>query len=217
MGNRNTNLAPTDVSDPDRHSPAHDASTSASILSVPRSSGPDDRSDAEAGAQPPVGRAHVKRRIGLSTRQHPHPALVRHAEERARSLQNRIADTITSYAGSMRFVYAHIALFAVWMIWLEKSPWPTLTLVVSLEAIFLSTFVMISQNRADEKRAVIAGEGWESVQLEEKQNEELLHLSQQILALTDEIHELTVGPARGNASTVQPPASSDRMPRRSRS
>jgi hypothetical protein len=74
----------------------------------------------------------------------------------------------------------------------------------------------ISQNRADEKRAVIAGEAWQSVQLEEKQNEEPLHLSQQILALTDEIHELTVGPAGGNASTVQPPASSDRMPQRSR-
>jgi uncharacterized membrane protein len=51
---------------------------------------------------------------------------------------------------------------------------------VSLEAIFLSTFVMISQNRAGQKRAVLASEAWESVQLEEKQNEELLQLSQQI-------------------------------------
>jgi uncharacterized membrane protein len=46
----------------------------------------------------------------------------------------------------MNFVWIHAALFAVWMLLLERSPWPTLTLVVSLEAIFLSTFVMIGQN-----------------------------------------------------------------------
>ena len=47
----------------------------------------------------------------------------------------------------MSFVFIHAALFAIWMLFLDKSPWPTLTLVVSLEAIFLSTFVMIGQNR----------------------------------------------------------------------
>lgn len=47
----------------------------------------------------------------------------------------------------MPFVYLHAAVFALWMIVFEKSPWPTLTLIVSLEAIFLSTFVMIGQNR----------------------------------------------------------------------
>jgi uncharacterized membrane protein len=117
---------------------------------------------------------------------------VRHAEERAKSVENRIADAITAYAGSMRFVYASAISFAVWMIWFETKPWPTLTLVVSLEAIFLSTFVMISQNRADEKRNVVAGEEWKAVQLEEAQNEELLRLSNQILELTDAIHRLTL-------------------------
>ncbi len=126
----------------------------------------------------------------------PHPALVQHAKERAQSVQNRIADRITAYAGSMHFVYLHILVFVVWMIWVETKPWPTLTLIVSLEAIFLSTFVMISQNRADEKRQVLAGQEWQSVQLEEKQNEQLLDLSRQILALTDEIHRLTVVHAR---------------------
>jgi uncharacterized membrane protein len=92
----------------------------------------------------------------------------------------------------MHFVYLHIVLFAVWMIAIEKSPWPTLTLIVSLEAIFLSTFVMISQNRADEKRQVVASQEWQSVQLEEKQNEQLLDLSKQILELTDAIHKLTI-------------------------
>ena len=77
----------------------------------------------------------------------PHPALVDHARQRAENLQNRIADRITRYAGSMHFVYLHIALFALWMVLIEESPWPTLTLIVSLEAIFLSTFVMIGQNR----------------------------------------------------------------------
>jgi uncharacterized membrane protein len=122
----------------------------------------------------------------------PHPMMLLHSEERARSIQNRIADTITRYAGSMGFVYVHIAVFAVWMIWFEANPWPTLTLAVSLEAIFLSTFVMISQNRTDEKRAVLASAVWDSVQREEKQNEELIDVSRQILDLTDAIHRLTV-------------------------
>ena len=136
-----------------------------------------------------------------------HPVLVQHAQERAQSVQNRIADRITEFAGSMNFVYLHIALFAVWMILLEKKPWPTQTLVVSLEAIFLSTFVMISQNRADAKREVLAGEEWTSVQLEEKQNEELLELSRQILALTDAIHQFTLAtPGTGSDPQPQPPA-----------
>jgi uncharacterized membrane protein len=127
----------------------------------------------------------------------PHPALIQHAQERAGYIQNRIADRITTYAGSMHFVYLHVALFAVWMLLIEDSPWPTLTLIVSLEAIFLSTFVMISQNRADEKRQVLAAQEWQSVQLEEKQNEQLLDLSRQILELTDAIHRLTVAHTGG--------------------
>jgi len=134
----------------------------------------------------------------------PHPALVQHAQERASLVQNRIADRITAYAGSMHFVYLHIALFAIWMIAIEESPWPTLTLIVSLEAIFLSTFVMISQNRADEKRQVVAAQEWKSVQIEEQQNEELLRLSKQILELTDAIHRLTVQRAGGSAGDPGP-------------
>jgi uncharacterized membrane protein len=116
----------------------------------------------------------------------PHPALATHAQERARSVQNRIADAITAHAGSMGFVYAHVAVFATWMLWLEDHPWPTLTLAVSLEAIFLSTFVMISQNRTDEKRSVLAGAAWGAVQREEVQNEELLRISRRLLALVEQ-------------------------------
>ena len=61
-------------------------------------------------------------------------------------------------------------------------------MIVSLEAIFLSTFVMISQNRADAKRRVIANQQWKTVQEEDKQNVELLDLSRQILALTKDVH-----------------------------
>jgi len=120
------------------------------------------------------------------------PALVHHAQERAASVQNRIADAITTFAGSMVFVYLHIGLFAVWMLVLEKKPWPTLTLIVSLEAIFLSTFVMISQNRADQKRQVLADHQWEIIQIEENQNEQLIKISQQILDLTKAVHSATV-------------------------
>jgi uncharacterized membrane protein len=78
------------------------------------------------------------------------------------------------------------------MVLFERAPWPTLTLAVSLEAIFLTAFVMISQNRADAKRQVLADSQWECVQTEERQNEELLRLSNQILELTKAIHALTM-------------------------
>jgi uncharacterized membrane protein len=76
-----------------------------------------------------------------------HPAVIEQVNKRAADAQLRVADKITSFAGSVSFVYLHIALFATWMLVFEESPWPTLTLIVSLEAIFLSTFVMIAQNR----------------------------------------------------------------------
>jgi uncharacterized membrane protein len=64
-------------------------------------------------------------------------------------------------------------------------------MIVSLEAIFLSTFVMISQNRADAKRQVVANLEWRTVREEDRQNRELLTLSNQILELTKAIHEHT--------------------------
>src|SRR6476661_739278 len=76
-----------------------------------------------------------------------HPAVVSQWQKRANDTQLRVADKITGFAGSMNFVYLHAVLFALWMVVFERSPWPTLTLIVSLEAIFLSTFVMIGQNR----------------------------------------------------------------------
>lgn len=119
-----------------------------------------------------------------------HPILTQSAEERSRSLQSRIADAITAFAGSMPFVYLHIVWFTIWIVFrVESYPFGLLTMIVSLEAIFLSTFVMISQNRADAKRESLAEHQWQLVQAEEKQNEELLAVSQQILDLTKEIHQ----------------------------
>jgi uncharacterized membrane protein len=92
----------------------------------------------------------------------------------------------------MTFVYIHLVWFASWIV-LEVEPYPfgLLTMIVSLEAIFLSTFVMISQNRADEKRQVLADHQWQTVQDEEQQNEELLRQSTQILELTKAIHAMS--------------------------
>jgi uncharacterized membrane protein len=127
------------------------------------------------------------------------PALIKHAEKRAQYAQNRVADAITSFAGSMAFVYLHIVWFACWIgFGVESYPYGLLTMIVSLEAIFLSTFVMISQNRAEAKREVIAGEQWETVQEEDRQNQELLKLSQeqddqnkQLIDLSNQILTLT--------------------------
>jgi uncharacterized membrane protein len=122
----------------------------------------------------------------------PNPALMEHAKERAMSVQNRIADKITAFAGSMWFVYIHIIWFSSWIgFGVEKYPYGLLTMIVSLEAIFLSTFVMISQNRADAKRQVIADQQWQTVKEEDKQNEELIHISNEILKLTKAIHSYT--------------------------
>ena len=116
------------------------------------------------------------------------PVLLKHAERRAENAQNRIADRITTFAGSMAFVYIHIVWFGCWIAFgVEKYPFGLLTMIVSLEAIFLSTFVMISQNRADAKRQVIADQEWKTVQVEDQQNRELLDLSHQILELTKEV------------------------------
>ncbi len=120
-----------------------------------------------------------------------HPALLEHAVQRSKSAQNRVADQITKFAGSMTFVYVSIVWFGLWIgLGVEKYPFGLLTMIVSLEAIFLSTFVMISQNRADEKRQVLADNQWKIVQTEEAQNEQLIAITQKILDLTTAIHEM---------------------------
>jgi uncharacterized membrane protein len=135
------------------------------------------------------------------------PALMEHAEERARDVQNRAADAITRFAGSMTFVYLHVIWFAAWIgFGVEKYPFGLLTMIVSLEAIFLSTFVMISQNRADAKRQVIADQEWKTVQEEDGQNRQLLDISNQILELTRAVH------AQATAASNGVPAAAEQRP-----
>ena len=124
--------------------------------------------------------------------------VVAHSTQRAQDLQLRIADRITAFAGSMPFVYLHGGAFAVWMLLAERSPWPTLTLVVSLEAIFLSAFVMIGQNRASSFQQAKADHDFVESELELKTNTDL---TRQIHLLTTELHQrLVLGP--GSAPDV---------------
>ena len=132
-----------------------------------------------------------------------HPSVMAVMERRAGSLELRVADTITAFAGSMRFVYLHIVVFAVWMLFVEKSPWPTLTLVVSLEAIFLSTFVMIGQNRAAAFQQQKADHDFVEQELELKTNTDL---TRQIHTLTTELHSRLLTAA--NARPVGPSTAS---------
>jgi uncharacterized membrane protein len=123
-------------------------------------------------------------------------------------LPNRVADKITTFSGSMLFVYIHIIWFGCWIgLGVENYPFGLLTMIVSLEAIFLSTFVMISQNRADARRQVIADQQWKTVQEEDTQNKQLLELSRQILTLTKEVCSLADPGSQTGSS-----AASDRPP-----
>jgi uncharacterized membrane protein len=91
----------------------------------------------------------------------------RRAEERQASLEQKLADAITRFTGSMPFVYLHAVLFGLWILinlgWLAgvglrpfDPSFVVLAMVASVEAIFLSTFILISQNRMNasaERRA----------------------------------------------------------------
>lgn len=114
-----------------------------------------------------------------------HPVVIAHLASRAADTQLRVADAITGFAGSMKFIYLHLLAFALWMTVFERSPWPTLTLVVSLEAIFLSTFVMIGQNRQAAFQQAKADHDFNEQELELKSNTEL---TREIHTLTTELH-----------------------------
>ncbi len=118
-----------------------------------------------------------------------HPVVVAHAEARMERAQLRVADAITAFAGSMRFVYLHVVIFGTWMLLAERSPWPTLTLVVSLEAIFLSASVLIGQNRQAAFAEAKANHDFNESELELRTNTEL---TRQIHALTTELHRRVV-------------------------
>ena len=114
-----------------------------------------------------------------------HPVVLEEQAKRASDIQLRIADWITGFAGSMNFVYLHVVGFTIWMLFIESKPWPTLTLIVSLEAIFLSTFVMIGQNRQAAFQQAKADHDFNEQELELKTNTQL---TREIHTLTTELH-----------------------------
>ena len=116
-----------------------------------------------------------------------HPVVLDQLERRAADFQLRLADRITGFAGSMKFVYLHAIAFVVWMLVFEKSPWPTLTLIVSLEAIFLSTFVMIGQNRQGAFQQAKADHDYSDVNRLLVENTEL---TRAVHELTRQVHDL---------------------------
>jgi uncharacterized membrane protein len=128
-----------------------------------------------------------------------HPVVGRLNAERYADIQLRLADRITAFAGSMPFAYLHALGFGTWMLFFEKSPWPTLTLVVSLEAIFLSTFVMIGQNRQAAFQQAKADHDFVQEDQELKLNTEL---TREIQGLTREMHDRILG---DRAVAVKPP------------
>jgi uncharacterized membrane protein len=120
-----------------------------------------------------------------STARRQHPVVVAQQTRRREDQQLRIADAITAFAGSMPFVYLHALVFALWILFAESKPWPTLTLIVSLEAIFLSTFVMIGQNRQAAFQQAKADHDFNEQELELKTNTEITRAIQR---MTGELH-----------------------------
>ena len=131
------------------------------------------------------------------------------AQEFNRSLkiQDRMADVITNFCGKMSFVYIHIVWFGAWVLLniglfafvgkFDPFPFGLLTLIVSLEAIFLSTFVMISQNRTAQQADLRAQLDYET---DVKAEEEI----EQIIILLQEIHQalgLNKKEAQGSSAT----------------
>jgi uncharacterized membrane protein len=122
-------------------------------------------------------------------------------EEREKSLQDRAADALTAFSGSMLFVYLHTIWFGGWIFlnmgWLgitpfDPFPFGLLTLIVSLEAIFLSTFVLISQNRAGavaDKRADL------DLQIDLLGEHEITRLLVMVASIVDHLGIETAGPS----------------------
>ena len=109
------------------------------------------------------------------------------------------AGTITAFAGSMRFVYLHAGVIALWMLVFEKSPWPTLTLIVSLEAIFLSTFV---NDRAEPAGVLPTGQSRPRLRRERAGTAYEHRVDQLVHQLTTEIHARLVPTSDGTTATT---------------
>jgi uncharacterized membrane protein len=135
-----------------------------------------------------------------------------------------LSDFLTSLAGNIRFVYFSAIWFVVWIIWniniipglqpFDPFPFGLLTMVVSLEAIFLSLFVLISQNRQAQREKVRNDIEYEVNLKAEIEIRQLMHtvedLQQLIIQNFKDLHRVE---ANGNASTMPyPPADPLHLP-----
>jgi uncharacterized membrane protein len=118
-----------------------------------------------------------------------HPVLAAERAERGASPALRIADWVTKFAGSVRFVGIHVVWFAAWILVnlfgpaFDPFPFGLLTMIVSLEAIFLSTFVLISQNRVEDRQQAVAEHHYHETTL-------LQQLLRENTRLTEDIQKL---------------------------
>lgn len=97
-----------------------------------------------------------------------------HIELKERSIGDLVADIISDFVGSWTFILLHIAWFSIWILLpVEPFPFGLLTMVVSLEAILLSTFIMMSQNRTADRDRAQAQADYDTNQKAEQEIEEL--------------------------------------------
>jgi uncharacterized membrane protein len=129
-----------------------------------------------------------------------HPVVAKQLEKRASDVQLKVADAITTFAGSMNFVYIHAVMFAIWcstgLFGHDRFPFNFLTMTVSLEAIFLSTFVMIGQNRQAAFQQAKADHDYAEEETLLKENTDL---TKAIHELTKAVHEQVCEPPRPTA------------------
>jgi uncharacterized membrane protein len=129
------------------------------------------------------------------------PVVLYQLKKRADDWQLHLADRITKFAGSMAFVWVHTAIFAFWvasgLFGADRYPFQFLTFLVSLEAIFLSTFVMIAQNRQGAFQQAKADHDFHTAENELQLNTEMtraiLAMTQEIHAMATELHALRLG------------------------
>jgi len=134
------------------------------------------------------------------------PVVLHTLQKRAEDWQLHLADRITAFAGTMTFVWIHAAIFAAWiatgLFGADKYPFQFLTFVVSLEAIFLSTFVLIGQNRQAAFQQAKADHDFHAEDMELKENTDLtrsIHtMTREIYAITQNLQPNTGGPEPGN-------------------
>jgi uncharacterized membrane protein len=133
------------------------------------------------------------------------PVVLYQMKKRADDWQLHLADRITAFAGSMAFVWVHLAIFAVWVstgfFGKDRYPFQFLTFLVSLEAIFLSTFVMIGQNRSGAFQQAKADHDFHTAETELAENTDLTrvihNLSEEIRTLVKEVRQVVVEKSAG--------------------